>query len=342
MKKITCGIALIAALTLLGAPLAAHATEETEVASSESTPTTLTTPPLTEPTTGTSPTSQETTALTPTIPTVETDTQLGELPVETPQPIVSEATSPTTVAPSSTSSTPPTTSPKYILAVWENEAGSPKFPQSLVTSYPTDSTNVDVLSKYAVKCGTFYQSDLYANDERTAALIAGGVLNGGMESWPDGGTQRYDTFTTDPCPVYEPPVLNCPEGTVPGVINEHGDPTSCVNNEPNPGEEPSSPSTPPIPAGPTTPDAPGTGSTDGGTAPLPTSTEVTPLAAPSVAPSLHTALEATGTTEVLPTAKPATHSLAYTGSDNNFGAGLALVVILAGLLIVVLSRNRRP
>lgn len=393
MKKITCGIALIAALTLLGAPLAAHATEETEVASSESTKVleeTLTEPILAPQEQVTLPT----TGLTP-APTSETVTPPQAVPVVSPQPIVSEATSLTTVAPSSTSSTRPTTSPKYVLAVWENAAGSPKFPQTLVTSYMTDSPNVKVLAQYT-KCGTFYQSDLYANDAQTAKLIAGGVLRGGDESWPKGEPQRYDTRITAPC-VSVPLIqdyVKCEgaafvldnigsnqdvryllsgevkrEFVVPGGTAIHtdsdgwllkpgpqgyvitaGDRTwtfpaaTCPVITPPTEEEPTSPSTPPTHDGPTTPDAPGTGSTGGGTAPLPTNTEVTPLVESPAAPSLHTALEATGTTEVLPTDKPATHSLAYTGPNevNNIGAGIALVVILAGLLIVVLSRNRRP
>lgn len=31
---------------------------------------------------------------------------------------------------------------------------------------------------------------------------------------------------------YTPPVVNCAPGTVPGWLNEHGDPTSCVDNHP--------------------------------------------------------------------------------------------------------------
>lgn len=33
---------------------------------------------------------------------------------------------------------------------------------------------------------------------------------------------------------YTPPVVECPEGTTPGWLNEHGDPTSCVGDDPCP------------------------------------------------------------------------------------------------------------
>lgn len=319
MKKITCGIALIAALTLLGAPLAAHATEETEVASSESTeveplvPTAPTTDPSTATTTGT-------TSATP-IPTAETVTPERAAPVETPQPIVSEATSTTTtttsVAPVPSVSTSPTTSPEppaiqYTTVLWEIQDGDWTKPQKFIAAIPGASmTGFGSLAK----CGTDYQVDVYrplADGTPPSVLWETGYLlyahDGGFLAYELDYTP-YKLFTTDNCK-----------------------------------EETPSTDTPPTHDGPTTPDAPGTGSTGGGTAPLPTNTEVTPLVESPAAPSLHTALEATGTTEVLPTDKPATHSLAYTGPNevNNIGAGIALVVILAGLLIVVLSRNRRP
>lgn len=37
-----------------------------------------------------------------------------------------------------------------------------------------------------------------------------------------------------PTQTYTPPVLDCQPGTVPGWTNEHGDPTSCVSNNPCP------------------------------------------------------------------------------------------------------------
>lgn len=319
MKKITCGIALIAALTLLGAPLAAHATEETEVASSESTeavtPTTTLTTPTTEVVTPPTPTVIDS----PPTPTAETVTPESASPVETPQPTVSEDTStiPITVAPSSTSSTPPTTSPEppatqYTTVLWEIQDGDWTKPQKFIAAIPGASmTGFGSLAK----CGTDYQVDVYrplADATPPSVLWETGYLlyahDGGFLAYELDYTP-YKLFTTDDCK-----------------------------------EETPSTDTPPTHDGPTTPDAPGTGSTGGGTAPLPTNTEATPLVESPAAPSLHTALEATGTTEVLPTDKPATHSLAYTGANevNNIGAGIALLVILAGLLIVVVSRNRRP
>ena len=41
-------------------------------------------------------------------------------------------------------------------------------------------------------------------------------------------------------PTEEPPGvpgLECPEGTVPGWLNENGEPTSCVGDSPQPGTE---------------------------------------------------------------------------------------------------------
>lgn len=35
-------------------------------------------------------------------------------------------------------------------------------------------------------------------------------------------------------PPYTPPVVDCAEGTVPGILNEQGDPTACVSNNPCP------------------------------------------------------------------------------------------------------------
>lgn len=55
---------------------------------------------------------------------------------------------------------------------------------------------------------------------------------------------------------YTPPVVDCPEHTVPGWLNEHGDPTSCVGDhpcpqvpagDPCPGDPPVTPPTTPEP-----------------------------------------------------------------------------------------------
>ncbi len=139
------------------------------------------------------------------------------------------------------------TGPQYVMAVWKNPAGSPKFPQDLVRSYKTTSTDPNILGKYATECATFYQSDIYADDERTAKLIAGKVLRGGDESWPldskGNQIQRYATLTTDPCPVVTtPPVVTppvvTPEPTTPPV-------------SPTPLPTPTAPTTVPVPTAPT-------------------------------------------------------------------------------------------
>lgn len=224
---------------------------------------------------------------------------------------------------------------KYVLAVWKNEADAPKFPQYLITSYVTDSTNVDVLQSFVHdNCGSFLQSDLYANDERTAKLIAGGVLNGGMESWPlderGNQIQRYKTFTTEPCVTptpgpTTPPVVVTPEPT-PSV-------TPPVIETPEPTEEPSSPSMPPT---------------------VKPAISPTPTTFPSGTPETHISPTATHMPESFdansqPTVSSdsgstdsGTHTLAYTGDERTgvlFGAGLLILVI--GAILVVTGYFKR-
>jgi hypothetical protein len=63
-------------------------------------------------------------------------------------------------------------------------------------------------------------------------------------------------------PPYTPPVVDCAEGTVPGILNEQGDPTACVSNDPCPGfdvcpvDEPEVPVAPPVAVPPVEPTAP--------------------------------------------------------------------------------------
>lgn len=213
----------------------------------------------------------------------------------------------------------PTAPEEYVLAVWRNAAGSPKFPQYLVASYVTTSTNVKVLTEYAQLCGTFYQSDLYTNDARTQALIAKGVLNGGDESWPldkhGNMIQRYDTLTTQPCATSTPTPAPTPEPTEPEVTP--------------------SPSTPEV--SPTSP-----------TSDSPTASPTTPTPTQGGQPSEFPAVTAqgieqkvTGTTSDRPVAKTGTSSsLAYTGSDNGPLVGLGVLLLFVGALVVVLAKNR--
>lgn len=228
---------------------------------------------------------------------------------------------------------------RYVLAVWRNEAGAPKFPQYLITSYVTDSTNVDVLQSFVDQnCGSFLQSDLYANDERTAKLIAGGILNGGMESWPldeqGNQIQRYKTFTTEPCvtPTPEPttpPVIVTPEPTPPV--------TTPVIETPETTEEPSSPSTPPTQS---TPTNPGSQNPSSGTTPTPSTPPTSALVTltpefPVVTPQ-PTASSDSGSTD------SGTNTLAFTGDERTgvlFGAGLLILVI--GAILVVTGYFKR-
>lgn len=265
---------------------------------------------------------------------------------------------------------------KYVLAVWRNDAGAPKFPQYLITSYVTNSTNVKVLQDYvADHCGSFLQSDLYANDARTASLIAGGILNGGMESWPldskGNQIQRYDTFTTQPCPVATTPPVVTPEPTP--VV------TPPISETPEPTEEPSSPTTP----APTTPPSPTTTaspepSTPTGPIPVitPTPSDTTsprnPTPTPTVAPDTPSpeppvvTPQPTGSSDSGPTSAPTSpgyppvasspsvsptatppvstaRNLAYTGDERPgilFGAGLLLIVI-GGIVLVTKNIKRK-
>lgn len=62
-------------------------------------------------------------------------------------------------------------------------------------------------------------------------------------------------LSSDPSPSPEPTVgigepivvIDCPEGTVPGWLDEFGNPTSCVGDEPNPGGWTPMPSPSPLP-----------------------------------------------------------------------------------------------
>lgn len=111
----------------------------------------------------------------------------------------------------------------YVLVIWKNPAGSPKFPQDYVTSTPTSSTVVDGSLDGYNDCGTFYQADLYANNAQTQALIAGKVLHGGDESWPD-GIQRYTTKTTPAC-------VTVPPQPADKVVTTTSDNTVCKVND---------------------------------------------------------------------------------------------------------------
>lgn len=105
---------------------------------------------------------------------------------------------------------PPT--PECVTVVWEmpSWAGdrTPTWPQTFYASYETECYNLDVF--VPTECGTYWQVDSYLNNETTAALIAGGVLNGPnnpQESFPanPGWGKTYKLVKNDDC---EPPVLN--------------------------------------------------------------------------------------------------------------------------------------
>lgn len=125
--------------------------------------------------------------------------------------------------------------------------------------------------------------------------------------------------TTTEAP-YVPPVVNCGPNEVPGWLNEHGDPTSCVNNCPYPGQTAAECHAPVTPTPTPTASLP----------PLHTMpATITPSApaAPVVTPSAAPAAPATTTVQ------PSQPMLADTGYDY-MGS---LVVVVAVLLALALG-----
>jgi hypothetical protein len=147
---------------------------------------------------------------------VATEEPVAE-PVAEPEP---EPTTPVVAEPEPT--TPPaqpqppaetrTTEPEsygLVLALWQADNGTEPWPQHLVGSVKTVSELLDALDHLALDCGSFYQADLYADDEVTASLLAGGFLNGPSnpaESWPHGQYKSHYSkqWTTAPCPELTP------------------------------------------------------------------------------------------------------------------------------------------
>lgn len=107
------------------------------------------------------------------------------------------------------------------------------WPQSYFTSTETQTPDLGLLDS-SLPCGTQYQIDIYIPGPATDSLIAGGFLNGPGDPaealMPGGWDVAYKLVQTEPC--YVPPVVECEPGTVPGWLNEHGDPTSCVDDHP--------------------------------------------------------------------------------------------------------------
>ncbi len=117
--------------------------------------------------------------------------------------------------------------------------GEAVFPQTLV------------LDLDSVPCGRWLQHDWYNADPSE-------VTADGMLVWTEDGPEDHAIYVThefvytgacvepseSPTPTPtppEPPVLNCPPGTVPGWLDEQGNPTSCISDNPTPGsEQPSS------------------------------------------------------------------------------------------------------
>lgn len=137
--------------------------------------------------------------------------------------------------------------------------------------------------------------------------------------------------TTDPLPAddYTAPVLNCEPGTVPGWLNEHGDPTSCVGDLP----------CPPVPFG---EPCPGDPAPEVAPAPQPPADAVTPPVAP-VAPAepVVAAEVAPAPAEAPLAADVAAPMLAETGANTALPLGVAGIVLAVGAALVALSARAR-
>jgi hypothetical protein len=133
------------------------------------------------------------------------------------------------------------------------------------------------------------------------------ITTDGVVSNEASSTRTIDRAEAIALACYTPPVIECEAGTLPGWLNEFGDATSCVSNNPCPEVEPGQPCPGDVPPAVTPP------------------TEATPDATPVV--------------NVTPA-----KSLAYTGSDAQQilggivvgGLGLAL-----GITLIVVSAIRR-
>ena len=107
----------------------------------------------------------------------------------------------------SASSAMATSTPDYVVAVWQQPVSS-AWPQSLVTSVTLNTKSLQAglnkLDLSTLPCGTTFQADLYNNNETTTALLASKALSGpgtSAESWP-GGQYKSDyskTWTTAAC-----------------------------------------------------------------------------------------------------------------------------------------------
>jgi hypothetical protein len=144
-------------------------------------------------------------AATATTSTTDTDTS-G--PTESPAPDFPE---PSPAQPGSS-----TTPPAYVLVLWAAPFHlAPKFPQKLVASMETGSRDIHQLDSHMTGCGTTYQADLYANDEKTADLISSAILHDGDESFPGGswGEDLSEVVTTADCVPTPPPAATTPTET---------------------------------------------------------------------------------------------------------------------------------
>lgn len=134
-------------------------------------------------------------------------------------------------------------------------------------STPVDASSVTWPQTLATgdECGPgWFQIDTYHTSD-IPALVQDSVLEYGEDfgvvvSWrfeplpacPDPTPEPTPSPEPTPTPSPEPPPLVCPEGTVPGWLDEAGNPTSCVGDDP----QPTPPPTPTVTETPVPPTAP--------------------------------------------------------------------------------------
>lgn len=212
--------------------------------------------------------------------------------------------------------------PLYVnLAAWTFTTAE-KFPQALVGGQPLTVAAPGSYSLTGTLAATCSQIDVYGSFD--GPIVLPEVLQGYNEPRMLHDLIKTNAYTyaatsfgagcvVPPTPPYTPPVLDCPDGTVPGWVNEHGDPTSCVTDEPNPPVVTPPVVIPPV-VTPTAETPPAVVPPADTPAPAP-APEVTPAAAAVVAPT--SAPESTD------------DALAFTGADT----ALPTILVASGLVV---------
>lgn len=171
-------------------------------------------------------------------------------------------------------------------------------------------TTLDVVHAGNGKASFFYYEAVYTT---TPAQPEQGTPT--IDIWVEGTPAQGEPFIANPdfiaayCETTPSPALECPEGKVPGWLDENGNPQGCVDNNPTPLE--------PKPENPTKPDNP----------------QVVPEQPDITVP------EAIETVTTQPTDQPA--ELAVTGAGDMLGVSLGAVVLLAAGVALMKRAARR-